>query len=80
MGLYLLTGKTVTGGVEIVSCSCARRVQDGTNKRVGSPLAKDFIHKIEQGILKSSTDSDAETILKFGNMCSYWKNNMKRIW
>ena len=50
------------------------------NKRVGSPLAKDFIHKIEQGILKSSSDSDAETILKFGNMCSYWKNNMKRIW
>ena len=49
------------------------------NKRVGNPLAKDFIHKIEQGILKSSTDSDAETILKFGNMCSYWKNNVKRI-
>lgn len=46
---------------------------------MGNPLAKDFRTKIEQGVLRSVTGNEAETVLKFGNMCSYWKNNVDRI-
>lgn len=53
--------------------------RDGAGKRVGNPLAKDFLSKIEEGVLRSTIGDKAESVLKFGSMCSYWKNNMKRI-
>jgi len=53
--------------------------KDGVEKRVGNPLAKDFMAKIEQGVLRSTIGGKAESVLKFGQMCSYWKNNVKRI-
>ena len=51
----------------------------GENKRVSNPLAKDFLSKIEDGILRSYNENDAEIVLKCSKMCSYWKNNMDRI-
>jgi DNA polymerase gamma 1 len=53
--------------------------RDGAGKRVGNPLAKDFLSKIEEGVLRSTVGDKAESVLKFGSMCSYWKNNVKRI-
>lgn len=53
--------------------------KDGATKRVGNPLAKDFRAKIEQGVLRCHGGGGAETILRHGAMCSYWKNNVARI-
>ena len=53
--------------------------QDGEKKRVGNPLAKDFLSKIEEGVLSSYHGNNAEVVLKCNKMCSYWKNNMDRI-
>ena len=53
--------------------------QDGKGKKVGSPLAKDFLVKIEEGLLRSLQGNQAESVLHHSNMCSYWKMNMQRI-
>ena len=45
---------------------------------MGNPLSKDFLAKIEEGILGSSS-GEAGDILKFSKMTSYWKMNKKRL-
>ena len=54
-------------------------LQDGLEMKVGNPLAKDFREKIDQGMLKSLVGSHVEKVMKYGNMISYWKNNLDRI-
>ena len=54
-------------------------VQDGPTSRVGNPLAKDFISKIEEGVVASSGGIQAERVLRLRSMCSYWNNNRDRI-
>ncbi|XP_067649163.1 DNA polymerase subunit gamma-1-like [Haliotis asinina] len=53
--------------------------KDGNNKRVGNPLAKDYLLRVEDGTLRTATGADADRVLSLGKMCSYWKNNQQRI-
>ncbi|KAK3790338.1 hypothetical protein RRG08_062571 [Elysia crispata] len=53
--------------------------KDGEQNRVGSPLARDYLMRSEDGTLKASTGSHANRALMLGRLCSYWKNNQKRI-
>ncbi|XP_060083102.1 DNA polymerase subunit gamma-1-like [Ylistrum balloti] len=53
--------------------------KNGKGNRVGNPLARDYLSKIEEGTLKALSGTSAQRILTLGSMSSYWKNNMKRI-
>ncbi|KAL5004061.1 hypothetical protein ScPMuIL_017517 [Solemya velum] len=53
--------------------------KDGKGKRVGSPLAKDYLSKVEEGVLSACSGTSAERALRLSKMCSYWKNNQNRI-
>lgn len=53
--------------------------KDGAGCRVGNPLAKDFLGKIEDGTLTSHLGDVAELVLKTSKSLSYWKNNRDRI-
>lgn len=53
--------------------------KDGAGCRVGNPLAKDFLGKIEDGTLSSHLGDIAELVLKTSKTLSYWKNNRDRI-
>ncbi|XP_045623051.1 DNA polymerase subunit gamma-1 [Procambarus clarkii] len=53
--------------------------KDGAKNRVGNPLAKDFLNKIEDKTLSSHFGDIAELVLKTNKILSYWKNNRDRI-
>ncbi|CAG5123153.1 unnamed protein product, partial [Candidula unifasciata] len=53
--------------------------KDGDHNRVGNPLARDYLLRAEDGTLTASPDAHADRALILGRMCSYWKNNQKRI-
>lgn len=53
--------------------------KDGIGCRVGNPLAKDFLSKIEDGTLMSHLGDVAKLVLKTSKSLSYWKNNRDRI-
>ena len=53
--------------------------KDGNSKRVGNPLAMGFESFIEDKTLESWGSETANTVLKLGKICSYWKNNRDRI-
>lgn len=54
-------------------------IQDGKGKRVGNPLAKNFLNRLEDGTLSAQMSHGADMVLKLHKSCSYWKNNQKRI-
>ncbi|KAM8972300.1 DNA polymerase subunit gamma-1 [Pelodytes ibericus] len=54
--------------------------KDGSSNNVGSPFAKDFLPKMEDGTLQASTgDSSATRALEINKMISFWRNAHKRI-
>ncbi|XP_076462346.1 DNA polymerase subunit gamma-1-like [Babylonia areolata] len=53
--------------------------KDGSKKRVGNPLAKDYLLRVEDGTLSAQTGDHANRALTLSKLCSYWKNNMDRI-
>ena len=53
--------------------------KDGAGNRVGNPLAKDFLSKIEDETLTSDLGDVAKLVLKTNKILSYWKNNRDRI-
>ncbi|GFR97400.1 DNA polymerase subunit gamma-1 [Elysia marginata] len=53
--------------------------KDGEQNRVGNPLSRDYLMRSEDGTLKASTGAHANRALMLGRLCSYWKNNQKRI-
>jgi DNA polymerase gamma 1 len=53
--------------------------QDGSKNRVGNPLAKDYLHRVEDGTLRAATGDHANRALLLSKLCSYWKNNQERI-
>lgn len=53
--------------------------KDGPHKRVGNPLSKDFLSKVEDGTLSSWGKGRADRVLLLSKMLSYWKNSHKRI-
>nr|CAD7203241.1 unnamed protein product [Timema douglasi] len=52
--------------------------KDGATRRVGNPLAKDFLNKFSENVL-SGSDSGAEKVLSISRMLSYWRNNRDRV-
>ncbi|XP_052795995.1 DNA polymerase subunit gamma-1-like isoform X2 [Mya arenaria] len=53
--------------------------KDGAEKRVGNPLAKDYLMHMEDGTLSTLSGPGANMVLRLAKTCSYWKNNQKRI-
>ena len=53
--------------------------KDGSEFRVGNPLAKDFLDKVKDGILSTDSGSLAAKVLEDGKALSYWKSNKARI-
>ncbi|XP_021943880.2 DNA polymerase subunit gamma-1 isoform X1 [Folsomia candida] len=54
--------------------------KNGVNYKVGNPLGKDFLSKIEEGILSCQNGQDvADKVVKISKQSSYWRNNRDRI-
>ncbi|XP_043934146.1 DNA polymerase subunit gamma-1 [Protopterus annectens] len=54
--------------------------KDGTEYNVGSPFAKDFLSKMEDGTLQASIGgTNATRALEINKMISFWRNAHKRI-
>uniref|UniRef100_UPI00398F448B DNA polymerase subunit gamma-1 n=1 Tax=Pristiophorus japonicus TaxID=55135 RepID=UPI00398F448B len=54
--------------------------KDGNQNNVGSPFAKDFLSKMEDGTLQASTNAtNAARALEINKMISFWRNAQKRI-
>ncbi|XP_071477444.1 DNA polymerase subunit gamma-1-like [Diadema antillarum] len=53
--------------------------KDGAENNVGSPLAKDFLSKVEDGTLRSGGGTQANRILEINKFISFWRNANKRI-
>ncbi|XP_038670782.1 DNA polymerase subunit gamma-1 [Scyliorhinus canicula] len=54
--------------------------KDGNKNNVGSPFAKDFLSKMEDGTLQASTSAtNATRALEINKMISFWRNAQKRI-
>ncbi|KAL4624293.1 DNA polymerase subunit gamma-1 [Arapaima gigas] len=54
--------------------------KDGNNYNVGSPFAKDFLSKMEDGTLQAGRGaSSAARALEINKMISFWRNAQKRI-
>ncbi|XP_045778777.1 DNA polymerase subunit gamma-1, mitochondrial [Maniola jurtina] len=73
-------GLGVWCGVQIQGCCHFLRLphKDGPKYKVGNPLAKDFLNMFSQNVLSARGD-DAEKVLSFGRMMSYWRNNRERV-
>lgn len=54
-------------------------MQDGKGKRVGNPLAKDYLNRVEDGTLTVHGGRGADLVLKLNKSSSYWKMNHERI-
>lgn len=53
--------------------------KDGKGKRVGSPLAKDYLNRVEDGTLSAYCGLGADLVLKLNKSSNYWKMNHERI-
>ncbi|XP_028170299.1 DNA polymerase subunit gamma-1, mitochondrial-like, partial [Ostrinia furnacalis] len=73
-------GLGVWCGVQIQGCCHFLRLphKDGPKYKVGNPLAKDFLDMFSQNVL-TAQGNEAEKVLTFGRMMSYWRNNRERI-
>ncbi|PSN43497.1 DNA polymerase subunit gamma-1 [Blattella germanica] len=74
------TGSGVWCNVDVGNCCWFLKLphKDGSNRRVGNPLAKDFLNKFSENVL-AGRDAGAEKLLSIGRMLSYWRNNKERI-
>ncbi|XP_052744548.1 DNA polymerase subunit gamma-1, mitochondrial isoform X2 [Bicyclus anynana] len=73
-------GLGVWCGLQIQGCCHFLRLphKDGPKYKVGNPLAKDFLNMFSQNVL-SAQGNEAEKVLSFGRMMSYWRNNRERV-
>ena len=73
-------GTGVWCSVDVGNCCWFLKLphKDGSNYRVGNPLAKDFLNKFSENVL-AGADAGAEKVLAIGRMLSYWRNNRDRI-
>lgn len=73
-------GTGVWCNVDVGNCCWFLKLphKDGSDRRVGNPLAKDFLNKFSENVL-AGTDAGAEKVLAIGRMLSYWRNNRERI-
>lgn len=52
--------------------------KNGTQYRVGNPLARDFLIKFSENVLAGDSVT-AERVIQIARMLSYWRNNRDRI-
>ncbi|CAB3241455.1 unnamed protein product [Arctia plantaginis] len=73
-------GLGVWCGIQLQGCCHFLRLphKDGPKYKVGNPLAKDFLDMFSQNVLSAQGD-EAEKVLSFGRMMSYWRNNRARV-
>ncbi|RVE46330.1 hypothetical protein evm_009049 [Chilo suppressalis] len=73
-------GLGVWSGIQIQGCCHFLRLphKDGPKYKVGNPLAKDFLDMFSQNVL-TAQGNEAEKVLTFGRMMTYWRNNRERI-
>ncbi|CAK1542741.1 unnamed protein product [Leptosia nina] len=73
-------GLGVWTGLEIQGCCHFLRLphKDGPKYKVGNPLARDFLNMFSQNVL-SAQGNEAEKVLTYGRMMSYWRNNRERV-
>ncbi|XP_026724762.1 DNA polymerase subunit gamma-1, mitochondrial [Trichoplusia ni] len=73
-------GLGVWCGIQIQGCCHFLRLphKDGPKYKVGNPLAKDFLDMFSQNVL-SAQGNEAEKVLTYARMMSYWRNNRERI-
>ncbi|XP_068622933.1 DNA polymerase subunit gamma-1, mitochondrial [Battus philenor] len=73
-------GLGVWCGIQIQGCCHFLRLphKNGPKYKVGNPLAKDFLNMFSQNVL-SAQGNEAEKVLSFARMMSYWRNNRERI-
>ncbi|XP_049878620.1 DNA polymerase subunit gamma-1, mitochondrial [Pectinophora gossypiella] len=73
-------GLGVWSGIVLQGCCHFLRLphKDGPKYKVGNPLAKDFLDMFSQNVL-TAQGNEAEKVLTFGRMMSYWRNNRERI-
>ncbi|XP_038218981.1 DNA polymerase subunit gamma-1, mitochondrial [Zerene cesonia] len=73
-------GLGVWTGIGIQGCCHFLRLphKDGAKYKVGNPLARDFLNMFSQNVL-SAQGNDAEKVLTYGRMMSYWRNNRERV-
>ncbi|XP_072945255.1 DNA polymerase subunit gamma-1, mitochondrial [Epargyreus clarus] len=73
-------GLGVWCGVQVQGCCHFLRLphKDGPKYKVGNPLAKDFLNMFSQNVL-TAQGNEAEKVLSFGRMMSYWRNNRERV-
>ncbi|CAG4938189.1 unnamed protein product [Parnassius apollo] len=73
-------GLGVWCGIQLQGCCHFLRLphKDGPKYKVGNPLAKDFLNMFSQNVL-SAQGNEAEKVLTFARMMSYWRNNRERI-
>ncbi|KPJ20795.1 DNA polymerase subunit gamma-1, mitochondrial [Papilio xuthus] len=70
---------TLAGMLELGCCHFLRLPhKDGPKYKVGNPLAKDFLNMFSQNVL-AAQGNEAEKVLTFARMMSYWRNNRERI-
>ncbi|KAG2471094.1 DPOG1 polymerase, partial [Polypterus senegalus] len=57
-----------------------KNAKDGNANNVGSPFAKDFLSKMEDGTLQAGLGgTDATRALEINKMISFWRNAHKRV-
>ncbi|KAJ2945130.1 hypothetical protein O0L34_g9191 [Tuta absoluta] len=73
-------GLGVWTAVQVQGCCHFFRLphKDGPKYKVGNPLAKDFLDMFSQNVL-TARGNEAEKVLAFGRMMTYWRNNRERI-
>ncbi|KAI8508064.1 hypothetical protein Bbelb_143040 [Branchiostoma belcheri] len=53
--------------------------QDGAKFKVGNPLAKDYLNKMEDGTLTAAAGGPANRTLEVNKMVSFWRNARDRV-
>lgn len=72
--------KKVKEGIEMFGCTFYRLPhKDGIENKVGNPLSKSFMQHLQDGLLGSNSNENANKVLQLSKALSYWKNTGKRI-
>ena len=62
--------------INLHDCLC---MQDGADLNVGNPLAKNYLHLMENGTLTSAAGHLGQRILTLNSMTAFWRSSRQRI-
>lgn len=72
--------KKIMNGIEMFGCTFYRLPhKNGIEFKVGNPLSKSFMQHLQDGLLGSSSNENANKVLQLSKALSYWKMTGKRI-